>query len=115
MRRRPGSRPKPIAADNASFVDADTALHAAVVTAARNPVLTDLFTEFVPALRCGLIELLGLTALREEEPSHGDASHAALVDAVRRGDEAAAAGTLQEELAATFALFRTPGAVTDSR
>lgn len=37
-------------ADHAAFVDADIALHAAVVDAAHNPVLTDLFTEF--ALPC---------------------------------------------------------------
>ena len=85
------------------------------MAAAHNPVLTDPFTEFVPALRRGPVELLGLTALREDEPHHGDASHAALVDAVRRGDEQAAAGTLQEELAATPALFRTPGTAADSR
>lgn len=40
-------------ADNAAFVDADIALHAAVVAAAHNPVLTSLFTQFVPALRRG--------------------------------------------------------------
>lgn len=115
MERALAARRAAAGADNAAFVDADIALHAAVVAAAHNPVLTDLFTEFVPTLRSGLVELLGLTALREEEPNHGDASHAALVDAVRRGDEQAAAGTLQQELAATLALFRTPGAAADSR
>lgn len=36
---------------DAEFVDADIALHRAVVAAAHNPVLTDLFGEFAP--RCG--------------------------------------------------------------
>jgi hypothetical protein len=55
----------------AAFVDADIALHAAVVAAARNPVLTDLFGEFVPALREGLIEMLDLVGIREHDPHRG--------------------------------------------
>ncbi len=55
------------AGGDAAFVDADIALHAAVVAAARNPVLTDLFAEFMPALRQGLIDLLDLIDVRREE------------------------------------------------
>ncbi|WP_461020644.1 FadR/GntR family transcriptional regulator [Streptomyces daliensis] len=102
------ARRKASHADDTAFVDADIALHAAVVTAAHNPVLTDLFAEFVPVLRGGLIELLKLTGLRERDTNHGDAAHAALVEAVCRGDEEDAARTLQEELAATLATLRAP-------
>ncbi|MFJ8824647.1 FadR/GntR family transcriptional regulator [Streptomyces sp. NPDC102467] len=83
-----------------AFVDADVALHAAVVAAAHNPVLTDLFTEFAPALRQGLIELLGLVDVRQAERDHGDAAHAELVEAVAAGDGERAGRAAQEELAA---------------
>ncbi|MEU4658613.1 FCD domain-containing protein [Streptomyces sp. NPDC023723] len=90
------------AGDDAAFVDADIALHAAVVAAAHNPVLTDLFTQFVPVLRDGLVDLLALTGLRTDEPGHGDAAHAALVRAVADGDAAGAAEILRAELTDPF-------------
>ncbi|GHJ29097.1 MULTISPECIES: FadR/GntR family transcriptional regulator [Streptomyces] len=96
--------------DDAAFVDADIALHAAVVTAAHNPVLTDLFAEFVPALRQGLIDLVDLLALRARTPNHGDDSHAALVRAVKEGDAEAAGRVLQAELEQILAWIRDPGA-----
>jgi DNA-binding FadR family transcriptional regulator len=74
------------AADDAAFVDADIAFHAAVVAAAHNPVLADLFAEFTPVLREGLIELLSLTGLRADDPDTGDEAHEALVRAVADGD-----------------------------
>ncbi|KPC65235.1 FadR/GntR family transcriptional regulator [Streptomyces chattanoogensis] len=89
--------------DDAAFVDADIALHAAVVAGAHNPVLTDLFVEFVPALRKGLIDLLDILGLRAQEPNHGDAAHDALVRAIERGDADIAGGTLQAELEQTLA------------
>ncbi|MFD8549924.1 FadR/GntR family transcriptional regulator [Streptomyces sp. NPDC059649] len=86
----------------AAFVDADIALHAAVVAAAHNPVLTDLFSEFVPALRQGLIDLVELLDLRGRDPRPGDARHAALVDAVVDGDGTAASRILREEFDETL-------------
>ncbi|WP_405691854.1 FadR/GntR family transcriptional regulator [Streptomyces sp. NBC_01185] len=95
-------------AGDAAFVDADIALHAAVVAAAHNPVLSALFTEFVPALRRGLIDMLELLALRSDDPNHGDDSHARLVDAVVRGDGDAAGRTLRAELEETLARLTRP-------
>ncbi|WP_406464960.1 FCD domain-containing protein [Streptomyces sp. NBC_00111] len=95
-------------AGDAAFVDADIALHAAVVAAAHNPVLSALFTEFVPALRRGLIDMLQLLALRSDDPNHGDDSHARLVDAVVRGDGDAAGRTLRTELEETLARLTRP-------
>ncbi|MGW2813647.1 FadR/GntR family transcriptional regulator [Streptomyces sp. NPDC001415] len=92
-----------VSGSDAEFVDADIALHAAVVAAAHNPVLTALFTEFVPALRQGLIDLVELLDLRTDEPNHGEAGHAALVDAIAEGDAEAAGRTLREELRRTLA------------
>ncbi|MBT2229879.1 FadR/GntR family transcriptional regulator [Nonomuraea sp. NEAU-A123] len=91
--------------DDGDFVDADIALHAAVVAAARNPVLDDLFAEFAPRLRGRLVDLVELLGLRHTDPNPGDDAHAALVDAIRRGDGEAASGILQAELEQTLALL----------
>lgn len=89
-------------ASDAAFIDADIALHAAVVAAARNPVLTDLFAEFAPVLREGLLNLLDLIDVRTEETNHGDAAHAALVQAVEAMDAEEAARVAQTELQDTL-------------
>ncbi|AKJ09531.1 GntR family transcriptional regulator [Streptomyces incarnatus] len=91
---------------NAEFVDADIDLHAAVVAAAHNPVLTALFTEFLPSLREGLIDLLKLAGLRTADPHHGEVAHAALVEAVVRGDAEAAGDILRTELEQTLARLK---------
>nr|WP_203616312.1 FCD domain-containing protein [Streptomyces sp. SID13726] len=90
-------------ASDAAFVDADITFHATVVAAAHNPVLTDLFHEFTPALREGLTDLLTLTAARTTDPNTADAAHAALVRAVAEGDAEGAAGILRGELEDPFA------------
>lgn len=87
-------------------MDADIALHRAVLAAAHNPVLTDLFAEFAPALRQALIDLVELTGLRREDPHHGDAAHRALVTAVVAGDAEAAGRAAQAELEKTLARLR---------
>jgi GntR family transcriptional repressor for pyruvate dehydrogenase complex len=91
------------ASSDAAFVDADITFHAAVVAAAHNPVLADLFGEFTPVLREGLIELLALTALRDADPNTADEAHAALVRAVADGDAEGAAEILRAELEDPFA------------
>ncbi|MGV2916586.1 FadR/GntR family transcriptional regulator [Streptomyces alfalfae] len=105
MRAALDGRRAAAAEDDAAFVDADIALHAAIVAAARNPVLDDLFAEFMPALRQGLVDLLELTGLRGEEANHGDAAHAELVRAVEAKDAEGAARAAQDELQATLALL----------
>lgn len=97
------------AGDDAAFVDADIALHAAVVGAAHNPVLTDLFAEFIPRLRQALIDLVDLLALRTGAtgtPNPGDEAHSALVQAVERGDADTAGRVLQAELEQTLTRLR---------
>ncbi|MFB6709342.1 FadR/GntR family transcriptional regulator [Streptomyces sp. NPDC056333] len=91
---------------DAEFVDADIALHRAVVAAAHNPVLTDLFTEFAPVLRQGLIDLVDLLGLRAGEPNHGDDTHDALVRAVVSGDAESAGRAAQTELETTLTRLR---------
>ncbi|MEV7611923.1 FCD domain-containing protein [Streptomyces sp. NPDC089799] len=95
------------AGDTAGFVDADIALHAAVVAAAHNPVLTDLFTEFAPTLREALIDLVDLLDLRSGAPDHGAAGHAALVDAIATADAGTAGEVLRDELLGTLAQLRS--------
>ncbi|WP_405936860.1 FadR/GntR family transcriptional regulator [Streptomyces sp. NBC_00726] len=92
--------------DDADFVDADIAVHRAVVAAAHNPVLTDLFAEFAPALRQALIDLVDLLGLRREDPRHGHAGHHTLVTAIVAGDPDRAARAAQEELEATLSRLR---------
>ncbi|GAB2955685.1 FadR/GntR family transcriptional regulator [Nonomuraea fastidiosa] len=89
--------------DDAAFVAADIDLHAAVVAAARNPVLSDLFAEFAPVLKEGLIDLVEMLSLRERDPNTGHGTHAALVAAIRDGDADAAGTILQNELDQTLA------------
>ncbi|NEY34653.1 FCD domain-containing protein [Streptomyces sp. PRKS01-65] len=90
------------AAGDAAFVDADIAFHAAVVAAAHNPVLADLFAEFTPVLREGLVELLSLTGLRRDDPNTADDAHEALCRAVAEGDEEAAVAVVTRELEDPF-------------
>ncbi|MEV4359761.1 FCD domain-containing protein [Nonomuraea sp. NPDC049625] len=97
------ARARAAAQDDAAFVDADIALHAAVVAAAGNPVLTDLFAEFAPALREGLIGLVEVLGLRAHDRNPGHDTHAELVAAVRDGDGDAAGAILQAELEQTLA------------
>ncbi|GAA2276998.1 FCD domain-containing protein [Actinomadura luteofluorescens] len=86
-----------------AFIDADISLHAAVVAAAHNPVLADLFAGFVPVLRDGLLDLASLVDVRGSDDAHGRAAHAALVEAVRARDPAAAGEAVRAELDRTLA------------
>ncbi|MEU8887801.1 FadR/GntR family transcriptional regulator [Streptomyces sp. NPDC048442] len=101
------ARREAVGGGDAAFVDADIALHAVVVDAAHNPVLTSLFAEFRPVLRAGLIDMLELTGLRNRDRACGEAGHETLVDAVVRGDAERAGQALQTELAGTQAQLRS--------
>jgi GntR family transcriptional repressor for pyruvate dehydrogenase complex len=86
-----------------AFIDADIALHTAVIAAAHNPVLADLFAAFVPVLRDGLLDLAALVDVRASDAAHGRAAHAALVEAIRAQDPAAASDVVRAELGRTLA------------
>ena len=106
MRAALAARQAAAALDTGAFVDADIALHATIVAAAHNPVLADLFTEFAPALREGLIRLVELLGLRDLDHSSGDASHAAMVTAIAAADPDGAGRAVREELDRTSAMLR---------
>ncbi|MYS22921.1 DNA-binding transcriptional regulator, FadR family [Streptomyces sp. DvalAA-14] len=88
-------------AGGAAFIDADIALHTAVVAAAHNPVLTDVFGQFIPRLREGLLDLLDLMDVSGHDAEHGEAAHRALVEAVTTGDPDRAGEVLRAELRST--------------
>lgn len=92
-----------------AFIDADIALHTAVVAAAHNPVLADLFAEFVPVLRDGLLDLVALLDVRTSDEAHGRAAHAALVESIRTGDPPAAGQIIKTELSQTLAALLQGG------
>ncbi|MEV6008577.1 FCD domain-containing protein [Streptomyces sp. NPDC051976] len=106
MRAALAARQAAAAVDSGAFVDADIALHATIVAAAHNPVLADLFTEFTPALREGLIPLVERLGLRDLDHSPGDASQAAMVTAVAAADPDGAGRAVREELDRTSAMLR---------
>jgi DNA-binding FadR family transcriptional regulator len=63
LRRALDARSAASGAGAAAFVDADIALHRAVVVAAHNPVLTELFETFVPRLRDAMLDLMDVRDL----------------------------------------------------
>src|SRR6202046_4827554 len=74
--------------EDARFVEADLAFHRAVVAAAHNPLLAEMFDSFAAVLREALI------AIRSDQAVQGpdaDAAHARLAAAIEAGDAAAAA------------------------
>lgn len=89
LRRALGSRAAAANSGDAAFVDADIAVHRAVVEAAHNPVLSELFETFVPRLRKAMIELIGVLDLHPHSQPDAD-EHRMLVDAIEAGDAEAA-------------------------
>lgn len=73
-----------------------------MIAAAHNPVLADLFAGFVPVLRDGLLDLVALVDVRTSDTAHGRAAHAALVEAIRTRDPAAAGQIITTELHRTL-------------
>lgn len=81
-----------------SLVDADTAFHRAIVAAAHNPILLELFDGFTPRLRAAMIDML---RIRKEFGSDADhTAHSLLADAIASRDEAAARDLSRSHLAA---------------
>ena len=80
-----------------AFVDADLDFHRGVIAAAHNPVLTDLFDTFLDVLRGALLDLAGDPVLRQD--THPQ--HVALAEAIRRGDQEAAAAATADHLHST--------------
>jgi GntR family transcriptional regulator, transcriptional repressor for pyruvate dehydrogenase complex len=90
--------------DDARFVEADLAFHSAVVAAAHNPLLAEMFDSFAAVLREALI------AIRSDRAVQGagsDAAHARLAAAIEAGDVAAATQATHDQLDPTAANLRS--------
>ncbi|MBF6078273.1 FadR family transcriptional regulator [Nocardia beijingensis] len=72
----------------AEHVDADMAFHRAVIVAAHNDVLTQLFDSFLPRLRLAMIDMLKIRPVPSESADH--AAHQRLVDAIAARNPTAA-------------------------
>lgn len=79
-------------------VDADMAFHRAVISAAHNDVLTQLFDAFLPRLRLAMIDMLKIRPIASEPCDH--ALHQQLADAITARDPAAAAASSRTHLSA---------------
>ena len=78
-------------ADDSEYVEADLAFHRAVVTAAHNPVLVELFESFVPRVRRAMLDMLRIDRPQGKHRAIADQlAHESIVDAIRdRGPELA--------------------------
>lgn len=90
MRRALDERAAAADASDREFVDADTAVHRAIVAAAHNPVLSELFETFVPRVAEAMVEMIALLGLRDRDTEPNADEHLALVDAIAAGDASAA-------------------------
>ncbi|MBB2965683.1 FadR/GntR family transcriptional regulator [Leifsonia aquatica] len=79
-----------------AHVDADTAFHRAIVAAAHNDILAELFDGFVPRLRQSMVEMLRLRPLSDEGADHD--AHRALLDAIADRDAVAASRLSRDHL-----------------
>lgn len=103
LRARLAERDSARGAD-ARFVEADLAFHRAVVAAAHNPLLAEMFDSFAAVLREALI------AIRSDQVVQGpdsDAAHARLAAAIEAGDAAAAAQATHDHIDPTAANLRS--------
>jgi DNA-binding FadR family transcriptional regulator len=85
-------------AKDATFVEADLAFHQAVVDAAHNPILTELFASFTSALREAMFDIFADRDLQlDATPAHLD-----LAAAIRAADPDAASVATSAHLDATI-------------
>ncbi|MGH3582181.1 MAG: FadR/GntR family transcriptional regulator [Mycobacterium sp.] len=84
-------------------VDADMAFHRAVIAAAHNDVLIQLFDAFLPRLRTAMIDMLRIAPVKSEESDH--ACHQELVDAIAARSPEAAASASRTHLTALMESF----------
>jgi GntR family transcriptional regulator, transcriptional repressor for pyruvate dehydrogenase complex len=90
--------------DDVRFVEADLAFHRAVVAAAHNPLLAEMFDSFAAVLREALIAIRSDQAVRS---AGSDAAHARLAAAIEAGDAAAAEQATHDQLDPTAANLRS--------
>ncbi|MGO4618063.1 FadR/GntR family transcriptional regulator [Nocardia sp. 2YAB30] len=87
----------------AVHVDADMAFHRAVIVAAHNDVLTQLFDSFLPRLRLAMIDMLKIRPVPSEPADH--AAHERLADAIAARNPSSAAEYSRSHLTALKEAF----------
>ncbi len=89
---------------DARFIELDLAFHRAVVAAAHNPLLAEMFDSFVAVLREALLAVVTDSGLGDVG---ADAAHARLARAIEAGDAAAAERATHDHLDPTAAAVRS--------
>jgi GntR family transcriptional regulator, transcriptional repressor for pyruvate dehydrogenase complex len=89
---------------DARFIELDLAFHRAVVAAAHNPLLAEMFDSFVAVLREALLTVVTDSGLGDVG---ADAAHARLADAIEAGDAAAAERATHDHLDPTAGAVRS--------
>ncbi|MBF6517125.1 FadR family transcriptional regulator [Nocardia cyriacigeorgica] len=87
----------------AEHVDADMEFHRAVLVAAHNDILVQLFDAFLPRLRLAMIDMLEIRPVPSERADH--AAHEQLADAIAARNPAAAAEFSRTHLTALKEAF----------
>lgn len=89
---------------DARFIELDLAFHRAVVAAAHNPLLAEMFDSFVTVLREALLTVVTDSGLGDVG---ADAAHTRLAEAIEAGDAAAAVRATHDHLDPTAAAVRS--------
>lgn len=90
------------------FVEADLAFHRAVVAAAHNDLLSEIYTSFLPVLRDGLLKLsTGRDLRRAGIDVHVRDAHATLFEAIKNRDVEGAVAATEENLETTAEALRS--------
>ncbi|MFE3445740.1 FadR/GntR family transcriptional regulator [Nocardia sp. NPDC059180] len=87
----------------AEHVDADMEFHRAVLVAAHNDILVQLFDAFLPRLRLAMIDMLEIRPVPSERADH--AAHEQLADAIAARNPTAAAELSRSHLTALKEAF----------
>lgn len=87
----------------AEYVDADMEFHRAVLVAAHNDILVQLFDAFLPRLRLAMIDMLEIRPVPSERADH--AAHEQLADAIAARNPTAAAEFSRTHLTALKEAF----------
>ncbi|QAY58546.1 FadR family transcriptional regulator [Microbacterium protaetiae] len=98
MRRLLEARDGLAGTDIAAYVEADALFHRAIVAAAHNEVLLQLFDGFVPRMRRAMVDMLGLKRTHADAASDREV-HAGIIEAIAARDAAAAASRTRAHLA----------------
>lgn len=94
-------------ADPAGFVDADLAFHRAVVVAAHNALLLQMYDSFASELRDAVMPII-TSALLDDVDVDVDTAHSDLFDAIEAGDVGAAILATQANMDLTIAGISAP-------